>query len=262
MMRIFTDIFQKAMKKVLLLFVFAFGYVSLLSAQKKFHIDITSMSISPNPAKIGQMAKVTIHLQNDGAFPLVGTNYQPDTFPGGTYYFNYNAGVGTVNEGKVDFSHAILLSGMGWEGTETVEDSFVLTKAFFQKGAVNIIIVWPTGGKAISGNDSLDTIPNAIYTLTIDSTSGIIPRSTQASFKIYPNPTKDVVNIQMNESGTGNIRLMNMMGKLVASWPYTAKAGENISLPLMGCAAIPDGLYLINIETAHSSDVSKVMICR
>ena len=260
-MCIFTDIFQKAMKKVLLLLLFVTGSISLLSAQKRFDIEITKISCNAatNPAKIGELDTITIHLQNDGSLP----GNIKDSFPGGTYYFNYNAGVGTVSETKVDFSHPIVLNGMAYNHTETVQDTFTLSKTFFKKGTNNIIIIWPTGGKALVGNDSLDTIPYGTYQFYIsDTTLGIIPQSAQNAFKIYPNPAKDVVNIQMNESGTGIIRLMDMTGKLVATKPYSAKVGESVSLPLNESAVIPDGLYLVSIETANSSRVSKIMICR
>ena len=261
-MRIFTDIFQKAMKKVLLLLFFVSGCATLLSAQKTFYIDITGISVSTvNTPKIGDTATITIYLQNDGS--ILNGVYHKDSFPGGTYFFNYNAGVGSVSENKIDFSHPIIIDGMKYKGTQTVQDNFILTEAFFKKGTNNIVIIWPSGGKALSGNDTLDTIPKATYQFYIsDASSGIIPQSTQNSFKIYPNPAKDVVNIQMKETGSGMIRLMDMTGKLIISMPYSAKAGENVSLPLNEGTPIPDGLYLISIETANSSQVSKIMICR
>jgi len=252
------------MKKVLLLLLFSYGFATLVSAQI-FHIDIISMSISfgKTPPQIGDLATVTLHLKNDGAFPIKNSQYQPDSFPGGIYYFHYNAGVGTVNENNVDFTDKIKLDGMAYLGVETASDTFRLTKAFFEKGHVNIVIIWPTGGRAVAGNDTLDTIPKAEYEFYIsDTLAGIIPNTSTSSFKIYPNPAKDVVNIQMKEAGEGMIRLMDMTGKLITSKPYAAKAGENINLPLNEGAVIPDGLYLIAIESGNGSQMSKIMICR
>ena len=255
------------MKKALLLLIFVLGSISLLTAQKKFYLDIvnpiTITFSTHNPPQIGDLATLTIHLTNDGAFPIVSGQYKPDTFPGGKYYFKYNAGIGSVNENKIDFIDAITLPVIPFQQTGSASDTFRLTKDFFTKGHSNIIIIWPGAGKAVQGKDSLDTIPFKTCTFYIsDTTAGIIPQITQSSFNIYPNPAKDVVNIQMKEAGEGIIRLMDMTGKLIISKPYSAKAGENINLPLNEGGIIPDGLYLISIETGNSSNVSKIMICR
>jgi len=254
------------MKKVLLLLLFIYGSAAHLRAQEKFYIDIDTpltVSFTHNPPKIGDLATVTLHLTNDGGFPITNGQYKHDSFPGGTYYFHYNAGIGSVNEKKTAFSDPIYLNGMGWLKSETVQDTFRLSGAFFQKGHVNIIIIWPGGSKAVEGNDTLDTIPHQTASFYVsDTLAGIIPTASTNSFKIYPNPARDVVNIQMKEAGEGMIRLMDMTGKLITSKPYTAKAGEDVNLPLNKGAVIPDGLYLINIESGNSSSVSKIMICR
>ena len=259
------------MKKALFLLLFIASSATFVSAQQKFEIGITGISVYDSHGKplsidsiqIGQTVTLYIALQNQGAFPVINHQYQQDSFPGGIYYFNYFVDSPHAIE-KVDFSHPLPLFGMAYMAHETVVDTFTATAEFFKPDKNNIIITWPSGSKAVGGVDSLDTIPNGSFTFYVypEPTTAGIPQIASNSFKIYPNPAKDVVNIQMNESGTGIIRLMDMTGKLITSMAYAAKSGENISLPLNEGVAIPDGLYLISIENGNSSNVSKVMICR
>ncbi len=257
------------MKKVLFLFLFLSGSVTFLSAQKRFYLDITNDSI-PNLAKvtdtvnIGDKVYFMLTFKNDGVVNYNRTKYTPETLPKDVYSFNFNVVAGAnANENHVAFVHDLTLDSLGYLSTETLMDSFNVTDVFFTPGSTNIVITWPSGGRAIEG-DSLDTLPSKSYKFYVnaESKTASISNIPQNTFKIYPNPAKDMVNIQMKEAGTGMIRLMDMTGKLITAMPYAAKAGENISLPLNEGAAIPDGLYLISIENGNSSTVSKIMICR
>ena len=261
------------MKKALLLLLFIYGSATILSAQKKFELHITGITANVNSTtvpfdsiQLNSTVSLNISFQNEGAFPIINSQYQQDTFPGGTYNFDFN--VDSDNSGppyKIDFQHKLFLNAIPYGQTETVTYDFTATSAFFKPGKNNIVIVWPSGGKAVSGIDSIDsTIPKGTYRIYVfpeAKTAGIPNLSTKNAFNIYPNPAKDVVNIQMKEAGEGMIRLMDMTGKLITSKPYSAKAGENINLPLNQGTVIPDGLYLISIETGNSSNVSKIMIC-
>lgn len=261
------------MKKALLLFFFISGCVTVLKAQKKFELHINNVFVYVNgkpvstidSIKLGDTVTLNISFQNEGAFPVINSQYQQDSFPGGTYNFDYNVSDSGAFTGKIDFHHQMTLPGLPYKASATANDTFTATAAFFKPGKNNIVIIWPGGAKAVAGNDSIDTTIQkgtmTFYVFPELKTAGISNIPQNNSFKIYPNPAKDMVNIQMNETGTGMIRLMDMTGKLITSMPYSAKAGENIILPLNGLA-IPDGLYLIGIESGNGSQVSKIMICR
>jgi len=256
------------MKKISILLFVLMSCASLINAQK-FAIGITSITVSGQGAvdnvHLGNKVVLNIQFQNYGAFPIVNGNYQPDSFPGGKYKFNYNVSI-DGNRSKIDSTITLFIPGLAYKGYGTIQDTIYINKDFFKfynADTNNIIIIWPTGSGIAGAKDSIDSTKSNYYQFHLyPHDAGISIPSNQSSFTVFPNPAKDVVNIEMKESGNGIIRLIDMTGKVMIAKPFATNAGEHLNLPLNEGASIPDGLYLIGIQTSAGNQVEKFMICR
>ena len=82
-----------------------------------------------------------------------------------------------------------------------------------------------------------------------------------ASFKVFPNPTTDQLNISfdMKESSDVSVELMDVTGrtldtrKLSANW-------DNTHTLTMDVSEIPTGMYMLNIKTSNSVVSKKVLV--
>ena len=256
------------MKKISTLLFILMSFATLINAQK-FAIGITTISVTNKGAvdtvHFGNKVVLNIKFQNYGAFPVVSGNYQPDSFPGGKYKFNYHVSP-DGNKNKVDTTITLLLPGLAYKAYGTIQDTIYINKNYFKfynSDTNNIIIIWPTGGSIAGTKDSIDSTQHNNYQFHLyPHNSGINIPQDQSSFKVFPNPAKDVVNIEMKESGNGTISLFDLTGKILITKPFAANAGENLRLPLNEGSAIPDGMYLVGIQTSSGNQVSKLMICR
>lgn len=64
-----------------------------------------------------------------------------------------------------------------------------------------------------------------------------------ADFSVYPNPTANVLQVQLNENLSGeNILLLDITGRILARVPITAKEQQ------LSVAALPAGIYLLKVK--------------
>jgi len=252
------------MKKLLLLLTFGFVCVSQLSAQKIYEFDINSTILynngDPDSVHYGDIVQYKLE------FTYTGTSTGAhDSFPGGTYLFNfYVSQKPDFPTAGVSYTKSITLPGMAFNSSTTTKDTIAVSGKFFARHE-DIVIIWPTGG-VISGptKDSLDAkqFNRSMVFWVYDHTAGVDQATASGNFRFYPNPAKDMLNIEMPNAEKGTIRLMDMTGKTVITKAFESTANELISLPLNDGKVIPDGMYFIAIETANYSQVSKVVIGR
>ena len=82
----------------------------------------------------------------------------------------------------------------------------------------------------------------------------------KTDFIIYPNPTKNILNIKFNTpiSQTVDFELINTLGQIVYSYRLEAKEGENNTSFIT--SSFPDGSYILRIKQGNSTIVEKVML--
>jgi len=87
------------------------------------------------------------------------------------------------------------------------------------------------------------------------SATGIGQEGINSLFKIYPNPTSGIVQVELTDQAQDEfrIRLMDLNGKLVYETECQGKLCE-INLEL------PGGMYLMNIESAGGSITQKIIL--
>ncbi len=86
--------------------------------------------------------------------------------------------------------------------------------------------------------------------LTFDSTLSIDNFSLEATLKIYPNPTKGILNVTLSGDRINKLTLMDMAGKIVM------KAQHSSQLDLSN---LQQGVYLIKVDTDSGSAVKRVI---
>jgi len=259
------------MKKLLLLTGLFILTLSLANAQKRWIMDFgKSYIINNNPthdpgfvdtAQVGSWVYFQWIAQNNG------TATGSDSFPGGLYTFNWYVST-KANDWpapNIYGTSTLDFPGTAYKGyTEAAIDSIYID-SHFKVGQKNITIIWPNGGKG-SGNAIEDSMDNSVHSfLNIfvqDKKAGSsgIETSLPEHFKIYPNPVKDALNIEMNNSSKGTVKVTDMAGKVIATKPFETVKGGHVSLILNGGAALPEGVYFINVETNNYSETSKILI--
>lgn len=106
-------------------------------------------------------------------------------------------------------------------------------------------------------------IDNATEISSVDFTSGVETVTEHPAFGgIYPNPSDDVSNIELNltEATNVSVNISDISGKLVASKKYGELNGE-LLLPIQ-TAAFETGMYLVQIQLGDSLLTKKLIIKR
>jgi len=107
--------------------------------------------------------------------------------------------------------------------------------------------------------ESLYYFPYATHDDGSCLTSAISQIDKEANFKMYPNPSSDLLNLSFNKNltyTTKKISIFNSIGKLIQS----INLGINESTFQLNCKAFPKGLYLLNVETAKHSESRKIIV--
>lgn len=83
-----------------------------------------------------------------------------------------------------------------------------------------------------------------------------VPEVTPAFFKVYPNPTSDIVILELTQENPGTVlvTLYNMNGKQVIRQTLNGEQKHQFSL-----AAQPVGLYIIQVKTDDQVDIAKIV---
>ncbi len=142
---------------------------------------------------------------------------------------------------------------------------------------VNIALATPTGGQysgtgvngtsfspQIAGTgwhvitytytDSYGCSNAAMDSVYVSSCTGIKEKITTGSIRLYPNPTNNVLNIQLPvENTTGYIRVYNVMGQQLCAQSIGS------TLQQVNMSTFSRGLYLIEVQTEKGRNLFKVV---
>ena len=98
------------------------------------------------------------------------------------------------------------------------------------------------------------------YCVTCDLVVGIDENALQAGIKVFPNPVRDILNVQLDlPSATESlqIRLLNMLGQEVFSGNYGQLQSDNIELDVN---ELPTGAYLIQVRDGKAQFTEPIVI--
>ncbi len=114
----------------------------------------------------------------------------------------------------------------------------------------NSIITYSNGSAGCPGPQSPQTLSLPI---TVLSVVGI--NNETVNVKIYPNPTSDIINVNL-ENITASVSLYNLQGQKVYE---ISKAQGNVKIPV---ANLPTGTYILNVDTGKDIARTKINISR
>lgn len=99
--------------------------------------------------------------------------------------------------------------------------------------------------------------PGIIIKREIDQISTPVKNNKVTLYTIYPNPAKEVVNIELNSVvDEGNIRIINTVGQTVANafiYPSTTKYTIDVS-------TLSKGMYIISIATGDDIQSQRIVV--
>ena len=96
---------------------------------------------------------------------------------------------------------------------------------------------------------------------SFESCTGIDDLNGSGRFRIYPNPAKDVVRIDIN-GGNGNSRgsLLTTLGKVMREFTFPATSVDEPSSVAIDLSGIPRGIYLVRINHPSFTHIQKLVI--
>jgi hypothetical protein len=94
------------------------------------------------------------------------------------------------------------------------------------------------------------------FSVTQESTVGIATEESASGFIIYPNPTRDILNVQINQKiGFNKLSIFDASGRLVHSEILNGAQGQQtIQVNLNNLAA---GLYQVTLEGNQKRSTAK-----
>jgi len=105
-------------------------------------------------------------------------------------------------------------------------------------------------------NGAIGVNPSGIMFLKHNLVSSVDKvTNNKACIGVYPNPTNDILNIQMPQPIDGTLSISNVLGQEV----YEGKMAGNSSLTQVSIGSLPQGIYLLKIESNNQTVVKKIV---
>ncbi len=96
-------------------------------------------------------------------------------------------------------------------------------------------------------------VPRAILALDLETGVGIESTSSPEILHIYPNPTKNVVTVQTNQTGRYSIEITSLNGQIIHSF-VSNQDSQQINL-----SSYPKGVYFITVRSNKSTITEKII---
>lgn len=139
----------------------------------------------------------------------------------------------TINHSATGDTNATTCDSLRWFGTEYTTSGTPTHSLITAKGC-----------------DSVVTLH-----LTVNTCTGIDEISESNYINIYPNPTKDIINIEMSQPMDGTISITNVLGQQV----YSGKISNNTTTKQISIGTLPQGIYLLKIESEEQTIVKRII---
>jgi hypothetical protein len=175
--------------------------------------------------------------------------YLPSYVPDSLMYYHYVArGIWPSPDGDASSLPSTMTAGTTYDYTFNLVNVQPGYKRSNMRGVVMLI------------RNSDGHVLNSNYT-TI--TAGIKnPDAAISGYAVYPNPANDLVYIEvnMNNTSSADIRIVDAMGRVVLSGKHELTAGKNrIALSLND---LPVGIYLVKLSTDKGSVTERLSVVR
>lgn len=86
-------------------------------------------------------------------------------------------------------------------------------------------------------------------------TTQLEPQQRMGSFKVFPNPCKDLIHVEMEENRAREIALLDIHGRMLQAWKWDGLYRQQIDL-----SAYPAAMYFIQVELPNGDKLGKRII--
>ncbi|MFA5418835.1 MAG: T9SS type A sorting domain-containing protein [Bacteroidales bacterium] len=76
--------------------------------------------------------------------------------------------------------------------------------------------------------------------------------SKESIFSVYPNPTRDIVEINTNSQESMVLEIRDLTGRLISKYDFRSTTEIDLS-------GLPDGIYLMKAIDGHSMEIKKII---
>ncbi|MFM7301437.1 MAG: T9SS type A sorting domain-containing protein, partial [Crocinitomicaceae bacterium] len=97
------------------------------------------------------------------------------------------------------------------------------------------------------------TTSNVMVRMNFDPSLANIDEVQDLSFSVYPNPTKDVINV-LSTFSEGNLSIIDMTGKLLIEQNITS------TLNSIDASELKDGVYYLTMSNGDKTTTKKLVI--
>lgn len=128
-----------------------------------------------------------------------------------------------------------------------------------QLNGSNLRLVGWHDGKAdvvISASDPYGASFTDTLHVTVQSTTGISSGTHNSAIKVYPNPVKDLVNIDLNFNGKDKVRIEIVDLSGILHYSEMHEAAESVRLDLI---SLPSGVYQLVVRGTGKQEVIKLI---
>ncbi len=115
--------------------------------------------------------------------------------------------------------------------------------------------IFPEGTEVVKwiATDTYGNTANCMFSVTVIDDSGI-DDLTAAGFKIYPNPSKGIFQIEQGNNELVSYKITDITGKTIKKF---TKEQKQFTIDL---SDQPEGIYLINIKTDKGNYTARLMV--
>jgi hypothetical protein len=130
-------------------------------------------------------------------------------------------------------------------------------------GSANLFVTWEVDSTAANGSTSYVTVntdinggKDLVYVFTA-LTALSTEQLDEQLFKVYPQPTSDLLNIELPNNTTSRIEIVNMQGAVVNSTAINGNLRTELSLN-----DLSTGLYFVNFYNAENMITARKKIIK
>jgi len=122
------------------------------------------------------------------------------------------------------------------------------------------VIPAQTGGTTIyylieAVDNEPETVISTENSYSVSTTNGI-DKTLKENVNIYPNPTKDKINIELNDNVLiKSVQVFNLIGEKIMEYNYVNESQIRINLEQFS-----KGFYMIQVNSSNSTIVKKIML--
>lgn len=211
---------------------------------------MTDGSITINP--VGGIPPYNISWTGPNGF--ISNSFNLSGLSGGTYFYTLTDSNNNTSTGEILISEPQAL---------TIEFVVVNATSGLSNGSVDVTITGGNGVKSFSWSngattEDLTNVPAGEYTLTVTDengctktqvfnvgTTGVQNLEFTKSINVYPNPTNNIINIDMIKSSEGKVTIFDLKGI-----QYVVRnLADKSNITTVDISKLESGVYMIRVET-------------